>query len=73
MPNNKDGKVIDFKGPSSLDFDPDRILQASIGKVESAIVIGWDKNGDFYFNSSISGGPEVLWLIEIARKQLIRA
>ncbi len=40
-------------------------------KLSSTIVLGWDKDGEFYFASSDSDGKDVLWLLEYAKKRLM--
>jgi len=57
---------------TKLDIPPGRILaKASEAELESAVVVGFDKNGDFYFASSLAAGPEVLWLLKLAEKKLL--
>jgi hypothetical protein len=65
------GDVIIGKFITKLDCPPDRILESAIGEVTDAIIVGWDKNGDLYFASSIGDCPEVLWLLELAKKGLL--
>jgi len=40
-------------------------------KLEHAVVVGWKKNGEFFFASSMASGAEVLLLLEVAKKQLL--
>ena len=55
-----------------LDIPVERVLSSAQEKgLESAVVIGWDADGDFYFASSVSDGAETLWLLEIAKKRLL--
>lgn len=63
--------VIDFTGITTLDIDPDRILQSAIGQMEQVVVIGWDKDGQEYFSSSVSDAGAVLWHIERAKLNLL--
>lgn len=65
-------EVVDFAGITTLDIDPDRILQSAIGKMDQVVLIGWDKNGQEYFSSSVSDGGTVLWHMERAKLQLLR-
>lgn len=65
-------EVVDFTGITTLEIDPDRILQSAIGKMEQVVLIGWDKNGQEYFSSSVSDGGTVLWHMERAKLQLLR-
>lgn len=64
--------VIELDVVTSLDIPASRVLsRASEAALESAVVIGWDAEGDFYFSSSVSDGGSVLWLIELAKKKLL--
>lgn len=69
------GDVVSFGGVTSLDLDPDVPLEQAVGKLEDSIVIGWEKEKDgenrFYFASSKANGPEVLWLLELAKQRLL--
>ena len=64
--------VIDFTGTTTLDIDPDRILQSAIGQMDQVVLIGWDKDGQEYFSSSVSDGGTVLWHLERAKLKLLR-
>lgn len=63
--------VIDFTGTTTLDIDPDRILQSAIGQMDQVVLIGWDKDGREYFSSSVSDGGTVLWHLERAKLKLL--
>lgn len=71
--------VIPIGGITKLDLDPDQVLEAAKGKLESVIIIGWTKSAendeyeeDEFFASSIACGGECLWLIERFKKALLR-
>jgi hypothetical protein len=67
----KDNIVI-FPGITPLSFEPSVILNGAIKEnLESVVVLGWDKDGGFFFSSSVSGGPEILWLLELAKSKLM--
>ena len=66
------GEVIIMEGVTRVDLNPERVLDAAIDVgLTDAIVIGWDKEGELYFASSIAGGADVLWLLEKAKKELL--
>jgi len=66
------GNVVEFTGITKLDLLPERVLaKASEQEFEGVIVIGWKKDGDRYFASSYASGPEVLWLLELSKKNLL--
>lgn len=52
----------------------ERVLgSAQAANLTSAIVIGYDENGEFWFSSSAADGPSVLWDLEMAKKLLLEA
>ena len=65
--------VIPLGNISRLDIPVDRVLDAAKEEVDGGgvIVIGWDKEGELYFCSSIADGGEVLWLLEKAKRALL--
>lgn len=66
------GELVELPVISSLDRDVARVINdEAASNLEHAIVIGWDKDGDFYFSSTYAGGPEVLWLLEICKAKLL--
>lgn len=66
------GNVIDWHGITKHDLPPDRLLNAALDKLESVVIIGFDKDGDEYFASSLADGGDVLWLMERAKIELLR-
>lgn len=66
--------VITMPGPTRIDLPVERVLTVALGaELKTAVVIGWDADGEFYFKSSAADGGEVLWLLEVARKKLMEA
>ena len=65
------GHVVDLPVITRLDSDPDRVLTKALGHCESVVILGYDKQGDEYFASSLADGGEVLWLLERLKKQLL--
>jgi hypothetical protein len=65
------GEVLKFNGVTRLDLNPDGVLEEAVGKLESAIVIGFDKDGGEYFSSSLADGAEVVWLLERLKMKLL--
>ena len=66
------GEVVELSQITRLDLPVERVAQAADeANLESCVVIGYDKDGDFYFASSIADGPNVLWLLEQARLRLL--
>ena len=56
---------------TTLDIEPDRVLEGPIGSLESAIVIGVNKDGTLYFSSSMGDNAHTLWLIKKAEQFLL--
>ncbi len=65
------GEIIRFRGITKLDLDPDLILDELKGKIENFVVLGYDKEGNFFFSSTIADGGDILWLIEILKKRMV--
>jgi len=63
--------VINFPGITRLRVDPDKVLGAAMGNLESVVVVGYDKTGAEYFAASDPSGPEALWLLERAKLRLL--
>ena len=57
-------QIIELENVTTLDLPPDRVLRkAGEADLESVIVIGYDRDGNEYFASSIANGPEVVWAL----------
>lgn len=68
------GDVINLSVETTLDIPVDRILSAAIeADLETAVVVGWDQDGNMYFASSSGYGPDLLWLLEKAKASLLAA
>lgn len=65
------GDVVILNTVTRLDLPPDRILEAAQGRLDSCLILGWDKEGQMFFASSYADGGEVLWLMEKAKKMLM--
>lgn len=80
MNDNEKTNVIEFEKKiedeiTFEDIDPDKVLRAAIGRLSGCIVIGWTKGEDedsyMYMSSSIASGPDVLWLLEKTKNELM--
>lgn len=56
--------VIPIGGITKLDIPADQILKESIGAFESVVILGWDKEENEVFCSSLADATEILWLLE---------
>lgn len=65
--------VIPLGNITRLAVPVDRVLDTAKGKVDGGgvVVLGWDKEGELYFASSIADGGEVIWLLEKAKAALL--
>lgn len=64
--------VINFSGVTRLDIDADRVLKSAVGRLDKVVIVGFDKDGDEYFASSVADGGTTLWLMERAKLKLLR-
>lgn len=67
------GDVVHLPVVTSLDLHPDKVLLGALGQMETAVVIGWDCDGELYIASSISDGGNLLWLLRKVERQLLEA
>lgn len=68
MTNN----VVDFDGVTRLDIPVPRILAKAAGAgLSDVVVIGFKEDGGFYFASSQASGPEVNWMLDVAKRRLL--
>jgi len=67
LPHN----VVRLPVITKLDLDADMVLREAIGEFESVIIIGYDKDGEERCCTSISDGPEMLWLLMRYQKRLL--
>ena len=64
--------VIPLGNVTRLSIPTDRVLDGAKGHCsEGVVVIGWDDDGTLYFASSIADGGDVLWLLEMCKKNLL--
>ena len=50
------GKVIPLNCITTLDLPVDRVLEAAKDKLEGVVLIGYDKEGEFYAASTYADG-----------------
>jgi hypothetical protein len=65
------GEVVSFRGVTRLDLDVDRMLENTKGQLENCVIMGYDKQGDFFFSSSMADGGDVMWLLEMLKLKLL--
>jgi hypothetical protein len=65
--------VVEIPVVTTLPSDPQRVLDRMKNlEPKTVIVIGFDKDGGFCFQSSTPDGGEVLWLMELAKHKLMK-
>ena len=66
-------KIIVLPVTTKCDITPERVLQAAIdADLQGVVVLGFTKDDQEYMASSIASGPEVTWLLERCKQQLLR-
>jgi hypothetical protein len=63
--------IIDLDVVTQLDIDPDKVLNAALGKLDQVVIIGCNQDDDIYFASSTGDIGQVLLLMECAKKELM--
>ena len=63
--------VVTLPVITRLNLNADRTLESLIGKLDSFVLSGWDKEGNEFFSSTIADGGEVLWLLERCKMALM--
>lgn len=56
---------------TSLDLEADVILDEAMGELKQVVIMGYDKDGNEYFASSVSDGGTVMWLMERVKRMLL--
>lgn len=65
--------ILSFEGITTLDLDPDLVLQNNIGKLEGFVLVGYTTEGKEYLCSTYGDTPTILWLLERAKKQILES
>ena len=66
------GKVVDLPVVTTLNSDPDRVLEKAIGNLKRVVVIGVEHDGTEWFDSSDPDGGSILWDMERVRFKLMQ-
>lgn len=64
--------VVDLPVVTTLDLNPDRVLNAAIGQLEEVVIVGFDKDGNEYFASSKADSGNVIYHLERAKYKLLK-
>jgi hypothetical protein len=69
-----DNNVVILPVVTRLDIPAERVLNTALAAdLDGVVVIGKQKDGYYYFSSSIADGGDALWLLEWAKAALMRA
>jgi len=64
--------VLLFNGVTTLDFPAELMLKKAMdADLESVVILGYRKDGEGFYASSIADGGTVLWLLENCKKALL--
>ena len=63
------GEIIELDMPTTVDIEPTKVLSGAAVE-QSVLVLGWDKDGQFYIASSSADIGGLMLLTEIARREL---
>lgn len=64
--------VLEFTGITTLNADPDRVIENAKGKLKSVTIIGETEDGEFYFASSQADAGDVVYHMELGKYRLMR-
>lgn len=64
---------VNFKNDGVGDIDPDDMLKAIAEEsvLESVVVLGWTKENNLFVATSGESGPEIIFLMEIAKSVIV--
>ena len=65
------GKILKLVPPSETSPVAEVLVDACMTDLRDVVIIGWTEDGQHYFNSTYASGPECLWLLEMAKKELL--
>lgn len=65
-------EIISFEDVARWDIPAERVIEDAIdANLDKVVILGYTQDGDEYFASSIADGGSVVWLMEMAKKQLL--
>lgn len=74
MSANDNTNIVVLPVVTRLDIPAGRVLDSALkAGLETAVVIGYDADGEFWFGSNKADGGNVLWLLEKAKLKLFQA
>lgn len=65
--------VVNLPCITTHDLSPERVLTGALAAdLDGVIVMGYAKDGEVYFASTYADGGNVMWLMEWAKRQLLK-
>lgn len=66
-------KIVDLSDYNyDIKSNPDAVLHGALEEgLSDVIIIGWDKDGNRFYSSSLCDGFQALWLLELTKKKLL--
>ena len=64
-------KIIDLPMETTLDIPPDKVLMGALGRLESVVICGFGKDGEFFSSSSLAYRPDILYILERCKRNLM--
>lgn len=64
--------IVDLPVVTTLDTDPDRVLRKAIGGLSEVVIVGFDKDGNEFFSSSMADAGQATWHLERAKWRLMK-
>lgn len=72
LESKENDNVVTLDVMTRLDIPAERVLSTALERdLESVIILGYDKDGHEYMSSSMSSGPEIIWLLERLKLLLV--
>lgn len=65
------GNIEQFPDITCIKEHADDTLEKAKGQMDRVIFIGFSENDEFIFGGSFSEVPEILFLLELAKKELL--
>lgn len=65
------GDVIDLDIQTTQPVSPEKVIKAALAAdLETVLIIGYEKDGKFYFAGSISDVPDTNFILDEAKQEL---
>lgn len=64
--------VVDFTGDTTLPVDPNKVLKSAMDQLDYVILVGVDKEGEYWFAASHSDVGDNLLLVERFKEFLLK-